>query len=342
MSSSQNTTNTPTTTSKNIAIFGGNGFLGRRICETAISKGYNVTSFSSSGKKPWNASAEDQKWIDKVNWVKADVFKPESYQEYLKDADAVVHSIGVLFENVEYKQKVRSKDSIFKQIKNFLFPPATTPEAEEKAAPAEKDSKFSYARMNVESAVILGKTLIEVKEKSNDGKAPAFVYISADKKVPGTNGYIESKRQAEKEVSELGPKLRTVFMRPGFMYDEKVNDDARAKLKLLLSFLNKLNSTVLLHGFDKTIRPIISTQQVSKWCVSKIEDDKFQGPLMLDTMVGRTHSSSPIRKIIVSALFVGISSFLLLLFINSSPALKSTVEEYVKLDGILDHMHIRG
>ncbi|GME71207.1 unnamed protein product [Ambrosiozyma monospora] len=272
-----------TPVSKNIAIFGGNGFLGRRICETAINRGYNVTSFSSSGKKPWNASADDQQWIDKVNWVKADVFKPDTYKDHLKDKDAVVHSIGVLFENADYKQKVRSKDGIFTQMKNFFFPPTPV----EKAPVIEKDSKFSYARMNVESAVILGKTFIEAKEKSSDGKAPVFVYISADKKVPGTNGYIESKRQAEKEVSELEPKLRPIFMRPGFMYDETVHDDARAKFKLLLSFANTVNNTVLVHSLDGIIRPIISTQEVSKWCISKIEDDEFHGPLMLDTMVGK-------------------------------------------------------
>ncbi|GME71205.1 unnamed protein product [Ambrosiozyma monospora] len=144
--------------------------------------------------------------------------------------------------------------------------------------------------MNVESAVVLGETLIEVKEQlknDKDNKAPAFVYISADKAVPGANGYIESKRQAEYELYQMQPKLRPIFMRPGFMYDEKINDDSRSKLKQVLSFANSVNNTVLRNSFDGVIRPIVSTQTVSKWCISKIEDNEFHGPVMLDTMVGK-------------------------------------------------------
>ncbi|GMG38650.1 unnamed protein product [Ambrosiozyma monospora] len=268
-----------TTALKNIAIFGGNGFLGRRICETAINRGHTVTSFSSSGKKPWNASPIDQKWIDKVNWVKADVFKPETYQDYLKEADAVVHSIGVLLENPDYKKAVRSTDGITKQFQNLFSSPNPM-----KKVSSEKYLNSSYDKMNVESAVVLGETLIEVKEKLKSDKAPAFVYISADKAIPGTNGYIESKRQAEYEIYQMQPKLRPIFMRPGFMYDEKVNDDSRSKLKQILSFANSVNDTILRNSLDGVIRPIISTQTVSKWCISKIEDDEFHGPVMLDTM----------------------------------------------------------
>lgn len=31
---------------KNIVVFGGNGFLGKRICQEALSRGYLVTSIS--------------------------------------------------------------------------------------------------------------------------------------------------------------------------------------------------------------------------------------------------------------------------------------------------------
>jgi hypothetical protein len=46
-----------------------------------------------------------------VEWAKADILKPESYKPFLKDATAVVHSMGILLE-ADYKGVVQGREPI--------------------------------------------------------------------------------------------------------------------------------------------------------------------------------------------------------------------------------------
>ncbi len=78
---------------KKLIIFGGNGFLGRALAQTAVSNNFQVTSISRSGQP-----SPEEIWMTQVTWVKADVFQPETWQELLKEADAVINAIGILVE----------------------------------------------------------------------------------------------------------------------------------------------------------------------------------------------------------------------------------------------------
>ena len=78
---------------KRIVIFGGNGFLGREVIKKSLAKGYVVTSVSRSG-----APQIEDAWTTQVNWVRGDVFAPETWNQYL-NADAVINTIGILLEN---------------------------------------------------------------------------------------------------------------------------------------------------------------------------------------------------------------------------------------------------
>jgi uncharacterized protein YbjT (DUF2867 family) len=76
-----------------LLVTGGNGFIGRRVCERAVGEGHEVTSVSRSGRPdgvgPWAAD---------VRWVAADVFDPDAWRSALVDVDCVVHSIGIIAE----------------------------------------------------------------------------------------------------------------------------------------------------------------------------------------------------------------------------------------------------
>ena len=50
---------------------------GKRICENAVNRGYEVVSISGSGRKPEAYPREEASWIEKVNWRKGNVFRPE-------------------------------------------------------------------------------------------------------------------------------------------------------------------------------------------------------------------------------------------------------------------------
>lgn len=87
-----------------LIVFGGNGFLGKRICQEAVTSGYQVVSVSRSGKAPHSNELNDKQWMQEVQWTAADIFKPDSYHELLNNATNVVHSLGILLENENYKQ----------------------------------------------------------------------------------------------------------------------------------------------------------------------------------------------------------------------------------------------
>jgi NADH dehydrogenase len=79
-----------------LVVFGGNGFIGRRVCRRAVEDGHGVTSIARSGPP-----APDQRgpWADRVDWHAADVFAPQEYRHALDGVDAVVHSIGIIEES---------------------------------------------------------------------------------------------------------------------------------------------------------------------------------------------------------------------------------------------------
>jgi len=79
-----------------LAVFGGNGFIGRRVCRRAVEDGHSVTSIARSGPP-----VPDQRgpWAEAVTWHAADVFAPQEWRHALDGVDAVVHSIGIIEES---------------------------------------------------------------------------------------------------------------------------------------------------------------------------------------------------------------------------------------------------
>jgi uncharacterized protein YbjT (DUF2867 family) len=77
-----------------LLVTGGNGFIGRRVCERAVAAGHDVTSVARSG-----APDGDRDWADAVEWVAADVFAPHEWRDRLAGVDRVVHSVGTLSES---------------------------------------------------------------------------------------------------------------------------------------------------------------------------------------------------------------------------------------------------
>ncbi|CCE81757.1 Piso0_002425 [Millerozyma farinosa CBS 7064] len=280
--------------SRSIAVFGGNGFLGRKICETGIQLGYKVTSFSRSGKAP---SSIKTPWVEKVNWEKANIFDPETYKHKLKDVDTVVHSIGILFENQGYKQTVNTNFNFLNDIQNL----ANTLKYPN---PMTKDNTNTYEAIQRDSALILANAFLkqhEVESKQavdnsssensseQSSKLPSFVYISADQKIPMVpSGYIETKREAELELSCL-PGLRTIIMRPNFMYDEaeKHGFHNREILRNFFELGYNVKEKVIGNNvsyINSLIRPPISIDVVARTIYDKLDDESFKGIVTLDEM----------------------------------------------------------
>lgn len=272
-----------------LLVFGGNGFLGRRICQEAVNRGVEVISISRSGKPPvLQSSPKDKHWIGEVKWESADILNPSTYYRHLQGASGVVHSLGILLEDESYKKRLRqervpSRSSSYSWA-SWLPSIGSNPLI-------KKDPNFTYEVMNKQSAIVLAKALEEtIERESVDRKnLPTFTYISADKGFPIIpDGYINSKRETEEELLRYKNVFRPIIMRPGFLFDEmKGSQNARTYIHHLLEFLNIGNKMVLNNKFEcinELIRPTVSTQQVSRCVLSKILEPKFEGVVSLETI----------------------------------------------------------
>jgi hypothetical protein len=77
----------------------------------------------------------------------------------------------------------------------------------------EKDGQLTYELMNRDSAIVLAK-------EANKAGVGSFAYISAAAGAPILPGrYITTKREAESTISSSFPKMRSLFIRPGFLFD---------------------------------------------------------------------------------------------------------------------------
>lgn len=77
-----------------ITVFGGTGYVGSAVCERLIKRGHEVTAVSRRGVNPKPDSEE----LSRVNWVRGDATNIKAVESALKDSDAAVHAIGLLFD----------------------------------------------------------------------------------------------------------------------------------------------------------------------------------------------------------------------------------------------------
>lgn len=197
---------------------------------------------SRSGEPRWatvTSSDERPSWASSVEWAKADILKPESYKPFLNGATAVVHSMGILLE-ADYKGVVQGREPIvgglqraFSSSKQGSQNPLQRKEGEA-LEPKEKDGQLTYELMNRDSGMSHGNLCrhggaanvclcgiaIALAQESSNEHVPAFVFISAAAGAPILpSRYITTKREAEAAIATTLPELRSIFIRPGFIYD---------------------------------------------------------------------------------------------------------------------------
>ena len=184
---------------------------------------------SRSGEPRWQdvtASSAPPAWSHRVAWERADIFRPAQYTSLLRDADYVVHSMGILLE-IDYKGLVSGRESPITGLAEAFSPakgrspnplerqqvgeaePTTPP----RSPPSAAGSQLTYEMMNRDSAILLAK------EAAAAGVG-TFGYVSAAAGAPVLpSRYITTKREAEQVIEHEFPGLRGVFFRPPFMYD---------------------------------------------------------------------------------------------------------------------------
>jgi len=267
---------------KKLVVCGGSGFLGSRICKSAIARGWEVTSISRSGEPQWDtitSSSSTPFWAHKVTWESADILKPATYAPHLHNANYVVHSMGILLE-ADYKGVLQGKESplsglsrAFSAAKAGSQNPLTR-ERDEDLTPQERDGQFTYELMNRDTAITLAK-------EAAAEKVDAFVYISAAGGAPVLpQRYIKTKREAESTIASEFPLMRSVFIRPGFLFDS-----SRAFTVPLAAMvqLGVLFNKATMHAFGALMgaagTPPLKADLVADAVVEALSDENCKGPV---------------------------------------------------------------
>lgn len=180
---------------------------------------------SRSGEPTWSSvtsSPNPPPWSTSVHWAKGNILDPASYTTHLNGADAVVHSMGILLE-ADYKRVLQGRESPLSGLRRaFSASKAGTQnplerregtEAGSPLSPQEPDGQLTYEVMNRDSAISLAS------ESSRAGVGD-FIYISAAGGAPVLPArYITTKRDAESVIASEFPNMRSVFFRPGMLWD---------------------------------------------------------------------------------------------------------------------------
>lgn len=160
---------------KNVLIVGGTGFVGNAFLRQALL--YGSLKLSSVSRHLPPATSR----FDNVTYIQGDSLKPEDFQEAVREADVIIHSVGVLIDS-----HVQGK--------------------------AEIGGEGSYEQINFETARNLGQLA-----NSFDDKKRRFFYISANVGLPFVPRYMLAKQAAEEYLGRLENIDFTTF-RPGFLY----------------------------------------------------------------------------------------------------------------------------
>jgi len=194
-----------------ILVVGGNGFVGSAVCRAALSRGIEVTSISSSGKPYKTPKGHTPAWVERVEWRKADALNPATYADILPGVNAVVHTIGTLLDNTQYKQKLAEGD-VMGMLKSIAG-----------RGTSAGDQPSAYETLNYETAVRMCEAFVASKPVPGITHVRPFIYVSAEdiNRPVVSVRYIETKRDAEKKIEEIlrgHPQYRGVYVRPSMIY----------------------------------------------------------------------------------------------------------------------------
>lgn len=202
-----------------VTVLGGTGYVGSAVCERLVNRGHTVTAVSRRGENPKPESKE----LSQVNWVQGDATDPKTVARVLKDSDAAVHAIGLLFD----------VDSGLANINRIVSGSGSVP-----GEASTYDAITRSTAFNVIDA-------IEKKQATNLGNLVAknknrypFCFVSAaeagwpdvpfgktiDEKLAPEwlNKYLIAKRAVEarlKESNESKGTLRAAIYRPSLIWD---------------------------------------------------------------------------------------------------------------------------
>jgi len=113
-------------------------------------------------------------------------------------------------------------------------------------------------------------------------KATSFVYISAAGGAPILPGrYITTKREAESIIASSFPELRSIFIRPGFLYDaSRMFTIPLAYMVFPFNTFNSLIGGRLSALAGAAVEKPLRADDVANAVIEAIEDESMKGPVL--------------------------------------------------------------
>mmetsp|Transcript_13130 Transcript_13130/g.24672 ORF Transcript_13130/g.24672 Transcript_13130/m.24672 type:complete len:282 (+) Transcript_13130:2684-3529(+) len=244
---------------KKVAVFGGTGYVGSAVCERLVQKGHDVTAISRRGANPRPGDSN----LDQVKWVKGDATDPSTVKGIVKDADAVVHAIGLLFD----------VDSGLEKFNTIV--------SGSKSLPGENSTYDNITRKTMFNICDAIEEKYAFPKIGGQEKFPLCFVSAAEAGWPEVSGgsfveeklapewlkrYLGAKRVVEDRLRK-SDKIRGVIYRPSLIWDWTKYDVLPA-----IPIFN-LASAVGVPFVDKTIR----VETLAAAIVAGIEDDSVQG-----------------------------------------------------------------
>lgn len=167
-----------------VAVFGGSGYIGRRVCRTLVETGHVVVSISRGGAPP--ACYRDGAWSDAVRWISHDL--DDGAPDFrLPPVDAAVSCVGNVRPAPEWRQ---------------LF-----------------GLGFEDDRLRRENGAV-NERAVELAERAGASRF-AFISVSYEvaKMLEGPiEGYLDGKRRAESASFKTFGADGTVVVGPSLVY----------------------------------------------------------------------------------------------------------------------------
>lgn len=187
--------------------------------------------------------------------------------------------MGILLE-ADYKGVVSGRESPISGLRRAFSPTkagAKNPlhrKSDEPLQSQEKDGQLTYELMNRDSAVVLA-------QEAAKENVPAFAFISAAGGAPVLpQRYINTKREAESTIATEFPRMRSLFMRPGMLWDSsRVITVPMAGATALGAAFNGITGGMF-SGFlgAAGVRPI-KADTVAEAVVEALGDETIKGPV---------------------------------------------------------------
>ena len=188
--------------------------------------------------------------------------------------------MGILLE-ADYKGVLTGKESPISGLRRAFSPTKRGSHvnpmqqtAGQRLEPGEADGQLTYELMNRDSAITLAR-------EANAAGVSAFCYISAAAGAPILPGrYITTKREAESTIVSEFPRMRGVFIRPGFLYDSSRAFTVPMAAVTYGGFLaNSLTGGNLTWLMGAGGAKPLQADLVAEAAVESLSDDAVKGPV---------------------------------------------------------------